>query len=110
MNSEKYYCKKCSFKCKYESIWKQHIDTLKHKNNGKIIRKTLINYNKICDKCNFIAKHNEGFKNHILTKHCSREDREKEFTNYCAQCDFGTFSNKLFILHNSTKKHKNNLL
>ena len=34
----KYNCKVCNYKCIYPAHWKQHIESEKHKNNGK--RKT----------------------------------------------------------------------
>jgi hypothetical protein len=109
MNNLKFSCDFCNFNCNYESKWNKHINTIKHKNNGILIKnpkKTKISEKK-CDECNFIAKHNEGLKTHKLTKHCNEEDRKNNFTYYCKLCDFGTLSKSLFDTHNDTKKHKN---
>jgi hypothetical protein len=106
MNTKKYFCETCKFGCDYESIWNQHIETQKHKNNGILIRQNIKEVSdKKCNECNFIAKHNEGLKNHQLTRHSSKEDREKEFSYYCKECDFGSFRKNLLDLHNNTKRH-----
>jgi hypothetical protein len=106
MSLYKYYCETCNFKCNFISLWNQHLETSKHNNNGKLIRKTIKEqYNKICPQCNFIAKHKEGLNNHILIRHSSKEKREKEFLYYCKICDFGSFQKNIFVFHNNTKKH-----
>jgi hypothetical protein len=104
-NDYKFTCKACNYNSNYESKYKQHLETLKHKNNGILVRKKP--ELKKCDKCNFTSTHNEGFKTHYLTKHSSKEEKEKEFTYYCKLCDFGTFSKSLIEIHNNSKKHKN---
>ncbi len=108
MNTQKYICETCNFSCEFESIWKQHIETKKHNNNGKIIREKNICEKKIdrkCDKCDFIGKHNVALRTHYLTKHGTKEEREKEFIYYCKDCDIGSFVEMLFDRHNKTKKH-----
>jgi hypothetical protein len=106
MNTKKYFCETCNFGCDYISIWNQHIETTKHKNNGKLIRtNTKERCNKKCDKCYYIAKHTIGLKIHILTNHSEKEDREKEFTYYCKECDYGTFHSNMFNIHCDTKRH-----
>jgi hypothetical protein len=37
----KYNCELCNYKCIYPAHWKQHIESEKHKNNGK---REVINY------------------------------------------------------------------
>jgi hypothetical protein len=104
--SSKYHCETCNFGSNYISIWNQHIETTKHKNNGKTIRYNKKEpLNKKCDKCNFIAKHSEGLMIHNLIQHSSVEEKEKEFTYYCKECDFGTFYENTYIKHCQTKKH-----
>ncbi len=106
MNTKKFFCEICNFGCDFESIWNQHIETKKHKNNGILIRENIKEVsNKKCNDCNFIAKHNEGLRNHKLTRHSSKEDREKGFPYYCKECDFGSFRKKILDLHNNTKRH-----
>jgi hypothetical protein len=106
MNTKKYFCETCNFGCNYISIWNQHIETTKHKNNGILIRTNIKeSSNKKCNQCYYIAKHNEGLKSHILTRHMSKEDREKEFPYYCKLCDFGSFREIKLNLHNKTQNH-----
>ncbi len=101
----KFVCETCNYNTNYESKYKQHTETLKHKNNGVLVRKK--QEIRICDKCTFTSSHKEGFRTHYLTKHCTKEEKEKEFTYYCKLCDFGTFSKSLIEIHNNSKKHKN---
>lgn len=104
MNTKKYFCETCKFSCDYESIWNQHIETKKHKNNGILVRPKIFCNNK-CDKCYFEASHSEALKIHNLTKHSSKEEREKEFKFYCNHCDFGTFYENSYNIHCQAKKH-----
>ncbi len=100
----KFYCSSCNYSCNYESKWNQHINTLKHKNNGIIIKKKK-SLDKKCTECDYIAKHSEGLKNHKLTKHSSKEEREKYFRYYCKECDFGSFKKQQIDIHNKTTRH-----
>lgn len=45
-------------------------------------------------------------KKHVLNKHASLEEREKQFKYYCKLCDFGTFSKDTIEVHNNSEKHK----
>jgi len=42
INNMKYHCEYCNYKCIYPAHWKQHIESEKHKNQGK--RKTIYYY------------------------------------------------------------------
>ena len=100
---KKYYCDYCHYKCIYPAHWKQHIESEKHKNNGK--RKTR------CDKvlepnckcCEYTTTRKITMKLHYLNNHANKEERKKEFKYYCEDCDFGNFSKSLFKLHNEAK-------
>ena len=102
----KYYCECCNYKCIYPAHWKQHIDSEKHKNNGK--RKT--RSDKVlepkCKHCEYTTNNLTCMKVHCLTHHSTKEDRKKEFKYYCDKCDFGTYAEILFTRHCETKKHK----
>ena len=101
------YCECCKFSCKFESTWIQHVNTSKHKNNGKCIRiNKKVNNNTKCDKCDFIAKHKEGLNTHNLLKHSNPQDRKEKFTYYCNNCDFGTHYETIYKTHCETKKHQ----
>jgi hypothetical protein len=103
MNPPKYFCETCNVGCNYISIWNQHIETKRHKNNGILIRES--KYNKNCEFCNFVAKHRDGLNTHILSRHSDKEEREKKFTYYCKGCDFGSFDEKAYNIHCQRKRH-----
>ena len=102
----KFICETCNYKTDYESKYKQHLETKKHKNNGILVRKEE-NIIKECDKCSFTSKNNDIFRTHYLTKHSNKEEKEKEFTYYCKFCNFGTFNKSLMDIHKNSKKHIN---
>lgn len=102
-----YNCKICDYTCQYESHWKQHIESKKHKNNGIQTRSDKFLDNK-CKLCPFEANNSTNMLVHILTKHSTPERRKKEFKYYCDKCDFGTFTQILFSRHQETKKHISN--
>lgn len=99
----KYYCECCNYKCIYPAHWKQHIESEKHKNNGK--RKT--RSDKVlepkCKHCDYITSRTINMKLHYLNNHSNKEERKKEFKYYCEVCDFGNFSKGLFKLHMEAK-------
>ena len=74
---KKYYCDCCQYKCIYPAHWKQHIESEKHKNNGK--RKTR------CDKvlepkckcCEYTTTRTINMKLHYLNNHANKEERKK---------------------------------
>lgn len=101
---QKYSCEVCNYKCNYESHWKQHIDSNKHKNNGVQTRSDKVLENK-CKFCHFESNNLTNMTTHILTKHSVPEKRKEQFKYYCEKCDFGTFTEILFKRHNETKKH-----
>jgi len=99
----KYHCECCNYKCIYPAHWKQHVDSEKHKNNGK--RKT--RSDKVlepkCKFCDYTTTRTTNMKLHYLNNHANKEDRKKEFKYYCEECDFGNFTKGLFNLHMQTK-------
>ena len=60
-NEMKYNCELCNYKCIYPAHWKQHIESEKHKNNGK--RKTLDPF------CHFRFRFEAGNSVMIMTRH-----------------------------------------
>jgi hypothetical protein len=106
MNNKKYICETCNFSCEFESIWKQHIETKKHNNDGKVLRENIKKpCDRKCDKCDFIGKHNVALRTHYLTKHGTTEERENEFPYYCKDCDVGSFVKMLLDRHLKSNKH-----
>jgi len=61
-----------------------------------------------CNICEYKTKNKTTLKIHKLNKHLTREERKKEFTYYCDNCDFGSFSNDSYEIHLKTTKHKYN--
>ena len=47
-----------------------------------------------------------SIKKHMLNKHKSKEERQKEFKFYCKYCNFATFSKDTMVIHNGSEKHK----
>jgi hypothetical protein len=105
----KFNCDKCNYKCKYESHWKNHLNTELHLTGQRKTRSDVKEPYK-CEKCDYKTKNITTLKQHKLNEHSTREEREKEFKYFCSYCNFGTFSVDLFNKHNLTKKHKNFVL
>ena len=105
----KYECEKCNYKCNFECEWKKHCETTLHK-TGK--RKKKDNYVKPekCKLCDYTHKNKVSLRSHFLNKHSTLEERKKEYKYYCETCDFGSFFDVIIKNHNSTEKHKINLL
>ncbi len=101
----KYICDKCDYKCNYKSQWINHSNTDLHLTG---IRKKRSDYkdDTKCDKCDYTTRNIITMKKHILNKHATIEQREKEFKFYCKLCDFGTFSKDTIEVHNNSDKHK----
>lgn len=105
MTEYKYNCEECDYRCKYESLWDQHMSSKKHNKQDRKQRSDKI-YNSKCSMCNYETNNHTNMKVHKLTKHSSPEQRSKEFKFYCHKCDFGTFIEILYSRHLETKKHQ----
>lgn len=104
-----FVCKKCNFKTKTKSHYEAHCETEKHKTGKRKIRTD--KKNKLCPHCKlYEASNNTNLLNHILINHKTKEEREKEYPNYCKLCDFGTFSKKVYDNHIKSKKHERKLI
>jgi len=101
----KFVCVKCVFKCEYESQWINHLNTELHLTGFRKKRTDYQEDNK-CDKCDYTTRNIVTMKKHVLNKHATLEQREKEFKFYCKICDFGTFSKDTIEVHNNSGKHK----
>ena len=104
-NIFKYNCDKCNYHCKYESEWIKHTNTELHKTG---IKKKRSDYKEPfkCENCEYTTKTNTNLKKHYLNTHANKEEREKDFTYYCKNCDLGTFSKDTFESHIDSNKHK----
>jgi hypothetical protein len=106
MTDSKYTCEKCNYTCNYKSLWEKHISTELHK-TGKRKQRSDVKSPYKCEECEYQTKNTVAFKEHKLNYHSDKETRMKEYTYYCKYCDFGSFSNKDYLKHEDTKKHKN---
>jgi hypothetical protein len=102
--SNKFYasCQCCNYETTKPSKWIIHIESQKHKNNGKP-KETK------CDKCDYTASTHWLLKQHILSQHSTKEDRAKHKL-YCDKCDLVFFSNIYYEKHMGGKKHKNMII
>ena len=94
---KEFYCECCKIKVFHKTNWEIHINSNKHKREGKpkSIECTL------CDKkfINHITQ-----KHHMLSAHSTKEERSKE-KYYCDICDY-VFISKLYMdSHISGKFH-----
>lgn len=103
--ADKYNCIKCKFSCNTKARWEAHIKTELHK-TGKRKKRSDYKDPYKCPECNYETKNSMTYKKHKLNVHANKEIRENEFKFYCKYCDFGTFYNGTFDIHNTTDKHK----
>jgi len=101
MESYKFTCECCKFKCNYNSAWLEHLSSEKHLRQGK--PKT--------HKCTFNGCTHEttihwNMKMHVMTMHSTIEERSK-MKYYCKVCDTVFFSPLYLDKHNIGIKHKN---
>jgi len=80
MEQNNYECIKCHYKCKGLFLWKQHINTAKHKDKKKIIRPI------VCLKCKKVYKQRSGLWRHRkicdgISSHDNSNENETENTN-----------------------------
>ena len=98
-------CEKCNLIFEFKSKYDKHLTSKKHTGIPRKER-TDKTYNPKCYKCNFESSNHTNMKVHLLTKHGTPEKRREEFTYYCDKCDFGTFTEILFMRHTDTLKHQ----
>jgi hypothetical protein len=100
----KYYCKKCDFKCNYDSHWNEHLESKRHTGEKRKDRSDKQLEEK-CKFCDYIPKNLTNYKLHYLNNHATKEERMEEFPYYCEKCDFGCFGGVLYQRHIETQKH-----
>lgn len=101
----KYNCLACDFHTNYNSLWERHIATQLHQ-TGK--RKTRVDKKRLdkCPYCDYTSKINTILKQHILIKHSTKKQKQKEFPYYCKKCNYGSFAKPSYERHLLTNKHK----
>ena len=100
MEKYKYYCDKC----KYGTNIKNSI--LLHNNTNFHItgEKKITNYK--CELCDFETVNKNNFLTHKLNNHSNTDERKEKFKFYCEKCNFGVFTESMFIKHCNTKYHQ----
>jgi Zinc-finger of C2H2 type len=99
----KYHCDVCNYHCIYPSHWQQHIESVKHKNEGKRKERCDKKLEPKCKVCDYTTNRTTNMKLHYLNNHADKEERKKEFKYYCEECDFGHFTKGLYDLHMNVK-------
>ena len=101
---KKFTCEQCHISFLYKSKYDTHLKSKKHTGEAKKTRLDKI-FEPQCRYCNFVAAHLTSMQTHLLTKHSTLEERQKQFKYYCKECDFGTMGEILWKRHQETKKH-----
>jgi len=101
METYKFTCECCNFKCNYNSGWLDHLSSNKHLRQGKPTTY-------ICNfgDCNHVSLTHWNLKIHKINNHSTKEERELS-KYYCKDCDQVFFSPLYFDKHNNGKKHMN---
>ena len=99
MEQKKYICNVCNYYTNFPSEWLKHINTEKHKREGK-------HKEHKCTNCNYVSKTHWSLKLHILSQHSSKEERMK-CKYYCNCCDQVFFCKQYYDTHMEGQKHKN---
>jgi hypothetical protein len=94
-----HYCEKCKFQANRPAEWLIHIETQKHKRDGKV-------KSTICTICDTEFKTHWICKMHVLKLHAPKEERSK-CKYYCDTCDVVFFSKLFLDKHCSGKVHLN---
>lgn len=105
METSKFECNKCHFKCGFISQWNDHINSKKHTGEKRKERCDKILSEK-CELCDYKPTKTINMKLHYLNKHATKEERQNGFSFYCDKCDFGCFVEVLYMRHVETKKHQ----
>ena len=92
-------CEKCNFETYKAAEWLIHIETAKHKRDGKAKSKT-------CETCNIEFATHWLQKMHNLKTHATKEERSKH-KYYCNICDYIFFSKLYLDKHTNGIVHKN---
>jgi hypothetical protein len=93
-------CECCHYKALDKSKWNKHINSEKHKRNGKY---KFENY--ICNDCGHFSIHVKGFKMHHIVCHGTTEEK-KSAPFYCECCNRAFFCNLFYNKHMESIKHK----
>lgn len=95
---KEFYCDYCNVKVYHITNWNIHLNSQKHKREGK--PKSIE-----CIICNHKFINHITQKHHMLSNHSTKEERSKE-KYYCEICDYVFISKLYFDRHNDGKFHK----
>jgi len=102
MEEYKFRCETCNYSTNIKVHWHTHIMSDRHNRNGqKKISK--------CELCTYESVSHWNVKLHILSKHSTKEEREKH-KYYCNICDTAFFCNLYMEKHMNGQKHNKLLL
>ena len=101
MESYKFTCECCKFKCMYNSGWLDHISSKKHLRQNKPI-----SYKCDIHNCDYISSTHWNLKIHKMNNHSTKEEREQS-KYYCKDCDQIFLSPLYYNKHNIGKRHIN---
>ena len=93
----KFNCDLCKFNTDIKASWHAHIMSDKHNRLGQ--KKSTK-----CDLCNYESVSHWNVKLHVLSKHSTKEDRQKH-KYYCNICDTVFFCPTYMERHMNGKKH-----
>ena len=103
METYKFNCNCCDFKCNFNSAWLTHLSSDKHLRLGQ---KKIHNCNS--PNCYYTTTIYWNMRMHYITMHSSIEERKKS-KYYCHICDKVFFAPLYLNKHNNGIKHKNQL-
>ena len=100
-DSKPFECKECDYKCKYENIFKEHIEMHKgEKSQNQDVNKHMLTHKGeksfMCGICELISSNKSSHEKHILT-------HENEVLLECSECSFNCINND--VLSNHLKTH-----
>ena len=97
----KYYasCECCNFKALSKNKWDIHLQTNKHKRNGK--SKSEFNF---CKICGYWSLYEYGLNVHKIVYHGNVEDKRKA-PYYCECCNKAFFRKLYYDRHMSAERH-----
>jgi hypothetical protein len=105
--NNKYICDKCNYKTNLKSSYDKHLLSMLHLTGKRKTRKDKKADVYKCKICNYASYSEYNYKTHVLNNHEPIDERKKQFTFYCENCNFGTFIKSCYDLHLETQKHKN---
>lgn len=101
METPKFTCEACNFKCNFNSAWLTHLSSEKHLREGK---QKIHKCN--APDCDYTTITYWNMRMHKMTMHSTMEERMKS-KYYCKDCDKVFFAPLYLDKHYNGMKHKN---